>query len=264
MKPLFLLFMVLLCRSFFAGGQEEPFKVPETLAIKKLTPGQEEIGFYIVENIKKEETRGLDQLEVPVIVAVLKSGTYYIMQDAHHSLSGFASHVGADHKVRLKVLRVDKKPNWSDERYIKHLIKKQEVYSSTTEINKGWSFKKNWPKNIFELVDSPLRSIVKLAFLRYKISGKWFVLFFQFYLVDIARSKNLYGSDEIVYSKAQVDKFLNMLFGDSEVFSSFVSMINPKHKKAEETQRELKRIRKKRSVLKSGGIKCRQFVSSGG
>ena len=78
------------CSEILSEGRPvfSEYKFAKELPANQITPGQKDYAKHHVETVKKAATAELDSLEVPVIAVVLKSGTYYLLQDKHHKLMG--------------------------------------------------------------------------------------------------------------------------------------------------------------------------------
>lgn len=111
--------------------------------IKMLTPGQTEIGKRVVVEHKALETQNTTSIRVPVVAVEIQSGTYYILQDRHHTLNGLAINKGPDFVVDLNIVERIVDPKMSDAELISQLAREQKVYLGSETITDQWSFKKD-------------------------------------------------------------------------------------------------------------------------
>ncbi len=198
------------------------FEIPKSIEIIGLTPGQSEIGEHIVEI--KAETQPKSTLEVPVIAVRIKSGIYYILQDRHHTISAFALNHGFNAKVNLNVLEVHDFPLMSDHDYASMLKANQQMYFGSDSIDESWTFKDSWPNSIQDLKDNPLRSLIKLALNKIKISGRDFIPFYQFLLMDLVLNNGYVIRENISFSNKDIDHLISIILKNKSILNKFINM----------------------------------------
>ena len=93
------------------------------------------------------------------------------------------------------------------------------------EIHYSWTFSEDWPQTIEDMVDSPMRTMVKLALEVDKVKGVSFVSFFQLYLRDLIGKERFFEGEEIVYSDDQIERLREFIYTSNVIYEALVKMI---------------------------------------
>lgn len=160
---------------------------------KELIPGQTHIGWHLINNpqfrkklkVQKNQETYILRKPIPVVMWEVKGTKRYIMLDNHHTLLRFVkayeNKAPKDKPLEVEVEVVHTIRNMTtDKEVMSYLLEKNWIWNEQVLTNKPWSFEKNWPQNVLELRDLPVRSVVQLMFYELDLSGKSFLPYTQF------------------------------------------------------------------------------------
>lgn len=213
-------------------------QAPKTLALDSVTPGEPvvtpsqplygEHAVSVKATAREADGSKLKKPKIPITIIRTQTGIRYLQRDQTHTAIDYAREKEAQgatrSDVKIKPISEIDRPQWTDAEMMRYLRDNDIVYvPKGYKIRDDWTFEKNWPKTVFDLNDSPLRSLMKLVFQKWDLRGKEFNDFIQFRVADLAIEKGYKLPKEITYSEEQVQQLYDFIRSQPEILAFLFS-----------------------------------------
>lgn len=186
-----------------------------------LIPGQTHVGKLILESYDFKRPIKFHEFEkevvlnknIPVIEIQGFANSRYVMLDGHHTVLRFLKMFQETQKellIPIEVTETITTRNLPDHLIMKDLVDRGLIWSGKP-IKKTWKFNKDWPSNILELKDMPIRSLVQLIFYDLDLSGKSFQPYIQFNLAEKIAAKGFQFAKKDLKTKKKQDRVKKQL-----------------------------------------------------